>query len=297
MAKKKTTKKKTAKKKTKKKVKKKRTSKKKTGVAKAKNQLAKLAGLTKCHLCDKKVESLEALEEHLYADHSGFTIKEYKKMYPASFKAHRLPNRTVSTDEVYRAMTHMAKYGKYPEWFDASKQIDITSADNELLRVFASVIIDSHQERVMDIIRYVNVALKRKYDPADAATTSIALANQRANEGMGLIRETMDIMHRAADLLTKTDKIKSPVARGVTSTTFVAAATIENADNPEVDTSAKDVRRKMTAMTSELHGLVQSFVTEGGEHGDTPPSQAEKDKEVAAEVVDTLKSKPKVTDV
>jgi hypothetical protein len=280
-------KKKTAKKKKKvsKKTKKKKVAKKakkrssKTTPKDATTALAKLVGIEVCHLCDKQpMRSLDDFENHLYEKHGGITLTEYRKYYPKSRKAFHIDKDVLSADEAYRALTHMTKYGEWPEWFDATRKIDIGAADTALLRAFSSQIIETHQDRILGIVRYVTVALRRQFEVGHAALGSKDAVEAQTRWGISLINQAIEVMHRTVDLLKKTDNLTQKPLSGMAGvagaggrTTFVAAAQIENADQGEQ--SPNRLQHQMTAVASELHGMVQSFITTGPEHGEKPPSQ------------------------
>jgi len=270
-----TPKKKKAKRKAKKKTPKKKKQKKKSASETALQSMAKLAGAEVCHLCDGlPMRSLDDFEQHLFEEHGGITMAEYRKMYPKAAADYHVDKDLLRVDEVYRAMTHMVKYGRYPAWFDASKSVDVGAADEALLRVFASQVIDTHQDRVMGLLRYINIVLRRQFEPAHAALGSEDAIENRARWGIQLVNESVGIMHRIVDLIKKTDSLTfKSVPTG--KTTFVAAAQIENADGTDEDPGDKQNRlqHQMTAVVGELHGMVQSFIMGGPEHGEKPPSQ------------------------
>ena len=299
MAKKKTSKKKAKKKSTKKakkkstkKAKKKSTKKisTKTTPKQAAVTLAKFAGVEICQLCEEHpLRSLDDFERHLFEKHGGVTLDEYRKAYPkrkTKKGAFIVAPDIIEMDEAHRAMTHFAKYGKWPDWLDAKRPIDIGAADSALLRAFSSMMIEAHQDRVLGIIRYVNVALRREFDVHHAAEGSALSVELRANKGIGLINESVGVMHRMVDLIKKTEGLNSRPPGVGSKATFVAAATIEGADQEAGEGSPNRLQHQMTAVVGELHGMVQSFITEGPEHGEKPPSQV---VEVDVEVVEPEK--------
>jgi len=239
----------------------------------AAHTLAKLAGADTCLLCDRSFRTLKELEEHLYRDHGGITRAEYLKYFPRATKRGPVPAQDVmSADEIYRAMTHMARYGKYPDNFDAQRAVDIGAADEMMLRTFASVVIDAYQNRVLSIIRYLTIGLRREFTLEHALNGSDDEVLARVNRGNTLMKEAIDTMHRMADLIKKVDNFgekEQPQNR------LLIAAQLESGvpDRQEEDNKKNRFQHQVTALTSELHGLVQSFMSTGSEHGTAPPSQ------------------------
>lgn len=266
-------KKKTTKKKAKKKVAKKRTARKPKGAEKAANALAKLAGADTCLLCNRAFRSLAALEEHVYKEHGGITREEYLKLFPSAKNTGvTVAEDVISMDEMYRAMTHMAKYGEYPDWYDGHRSVDIAAADSAIVRAFASVIIRTHQDRILGVLRYITIALRREFNMEHALTASDDEVQARATRGMAIMKESMESMHESVDLLKKVELLgkEQPSYNG----RMFIAAQIESGDSGQEEQKEKNrFQHQVTALTGELHGLVQSFMSEGTEHGEEVPSQ------------------------
>lgn len=274
--KKKTTTKKKAKRKKAKRTTKKRSStkRKKGGVSDAVMTLAKMAGADTCKLCDRSFRTLEELEEHVYKEHGGITRAEYLKYFPSATKGVGVVAQDVlSMDELYRGMLHAAKYGNWPEWMDASKRVDLTAANSSVMRAFASVIIDSHQERVLGILRYLTIGLRREFTMEHAMNGPPGEVEAQVNRGLRLVKDSMKAMHQMADLLKKTEAFgkEEPKNR------LLIAAQLESGTGPSVEqeehSQQNRFQHQVTALTSELHGLMQSFMSDGSEHGNEPPSQ------------------------
>jgi hypothetical protein len=272
--KKKTTKKKAKKKKSTKKKSTKQKAQTKTSAKNAGAALAKIVGVTECLLCEgRPMRTLDEFEKHLYEEHGGITLAEYRKVYPKSRKNFDVDPEVLSMDQVHRGITHFVKYGKWPHWFDATKKVDIGAADEMLIRIFASQVIEAQQDRMLGIMRYLNIALKRTFSAEHAATASQTAMEERARWGLSLMNQAIDAMHRTVDLVKKADTLTNKPTSRVGRATFVAAATIEEADQVDDVESRSRFKHKSTAAVSELTGAIQSFMTKGTEHGIKPPSQ------------------------
>lgn len=233
--------------------------KKKRGKKKPK-RLALPPGTYRCYLCGFVTEEVQDLQDHLIRDHE-LTLREYKKLYPSGAKPFDLTGRLMTAEQLYQATIFRATHGRWPDWYDGQKVMDVANADPALLRVFATVLINHYMHKLGPMMLYATQAGDLVYDTRNLSKESLEATTEKLNNANRTIRETARAF---TDLVTTLDKSKSVLpVRG----RFVAAG--------EIGEKTGVLQHEATAQLSEIGDLVGGFLREGPEGLPVPPSQYE----------------------
>lgn len=291
MAKKKaTTKKKTAKKsskKTAKKAKKKETffERKQKRVGKPDKKLLAKFGIRTCMLCGEDIKSAAQFEKHLHDEHET-TTAEHDKLFPAQATAFAPYSKAVTGNQMYRAFMFRMVNGKWPEWYNGDKTLEVDSADPTLLRAAANMLLTYNMHCMSPAMQFTATSVQRLFETADAATMPYEELVALTNIAQRIIKEGTRAIGELAEVIRSTMP-KEPKTSGTSLRMgFVAAGTIESNDSEEVDSRRQQEQRKHhgIAAINELTQQMQGFLQGGSENGPDVPSVVNPPKVIDVEV-------------